>query len=178
MDLSRLSRGEQIAAASGALLFIFMFFNWFGVSLETGFGDFGGGKVNAWDSLELIRFVLLATAVAAVGFALLKASGNDLTLPMPVPTIVTLLGGLSVLLILYRLIDPPGGGVDIEGVGISRQIGIFLGLIAAVGVTYGGYTAMEEEGASFQDVADSFSSGPGGPPSGGGQAPPPPPSGQ
>lgn len=173
MDLSRLSRGEQIAAASGALLFVFMFFKWFGVSLDTGFGDFGGGSVNAWDSLEFIRFVLLIAAVAAVGFALLKASGNDLSLPMPTSTIVTLLGGLSVLLILYRLIDPPGGA-DIEGVDVSRQIGVFLGLIAAVGVTYGGYTAMSDEGTSFQDAADSFSSGPGDPPAGGGsQAPPP-----
>lgn len=172
MDLSRLSRGEKIAAVSGALLFVFMFFKWFGVSVETGFGNFGGGSANAWDSLEVIRFILLLTVIAAVGSALLKASGNELSLPMPTSTIVTLLGALSVLLILYRIIDPPGGGVDIEGIGISRQLGIFLGLLAAAGVTFGGYTSMEEEGTSFQDAADSFSSGSGNPPGGGGQAPP------
>lgn len=156
MDLSRLGRGERIAAVSGALLFVFMFFKWFGVSLDTGLGSFGGGSVNAWDSLDVIRFVLLITVLVAVGSALLKAAGNEISTPMPISTIITLLGGLSVLLILYRLIDPPGGGVDIEGVEITRQIGIFLGLIAAAGVTYGGYTAMEEEGTSFQDAADSF----------------------
>lgn len=176
MDLSRLSRGEKIAAVSGALLFVFMFFNWFGLSLETGFGDLGGGKVNAWDSLEVIRFVLLATVIAAVGFALLKAAGNDLDLPMPPTTVVTLLGALSVLLILYRIIDPPGGELEVAGVGFGREIGIFLGLIAAVGITYGGYTAMDEAGTSFQEAADRLSSGPGGPPPPTGPGAPPPPS--
>lgn len=168
MDLSRLSRGEKIAGASGALLFIFMFFKWFGVSAETAIGNFGFSW-NAWDSLELIRFILLITVLAAVGSVLLKASGNELSLPMPPATIVTLLGALSVLLILYRIIDPPGGGADVTGVGLSRQLGVFLGLIAAAGVTYGGYTAMQEEGTTFQDAAERFSSGPGAPPPSSGQ---------
>lgn len=172
MDLSRLSRGEQIAAGSGALLFVFMFFNWFGISVDTGLGSVGA-SFNAWDSLSLIRFILLLTVIAAVGFVLLKASGNELSIPIPPSTVITLLGGLSVLLILYRIIDPPGGS-GLDGVGLGRQIGVFLGLIAAAGVTYGGYTAMQEEGTTFQDAADSFSSGPGQPPAGGGggQAPP------
>ena len=39
------------------------------------------------------------------------------------------------------------------------DFGIFLGLIAAAGVAYGGYRAMQEEGASFSDTADRLSGG-------------------
>ena len=60
---------------------------------------------------------------------------------------VAVLGGLSVLLILFRIIDPPSfgsfGGVSVDA---TLSIGIFLGLIAAAGIAYGGYSAMQEEG--------------------------------
>ncbi len=48
------------------------------------------------------------------------------------------------MLILFRLLVVPDGGVDVEGVDFSRKIGIFLGLIAAGGITFGGWTAMNE----------------------------------
>ena len=48
------------------------------------------------------------------------------------------------LLILFRLIVIPDGDVDVDGVDFSRKIGIFLGLIAAAGITFGGWTAMNE----------------------------------
>lgn len=152
MDLSRLSRGEKIASVSGLLLFVFMFFKWFGVSVDTGFGSVGAAG-NAWDTLDLIRFILLLAILAAVGFPLLKASGNDLEIPVPPATIITLLGGLSVLLVLFRIISPPDLGAD-GLVDVGRKLGVFLGLIAAAGIAYGGYTAMQEEGTTFQDAAD------------------------
>ncbi len=164
MDLSRLSQGEKISLGSGALLFIFVFlFKWFGIDIQAAGISLGSASLNAWDTLEWIRWVLLISALAAVVFPLLKASGNDLEIPVPPSTIITLLGGLSVLFILFRIIDPPGE--------LGREIGVFLGLIAAAGVAYGGYTSMQEEGTTFQDAADHFSnpSDPGGPP------PPPPP---
>ena len=53
-------------------------------------------------------------------------------------------------------------------VDVGRSIGVFLGLIAAAGVAYGGWTAMQEEGTSFADQADRLGGG-------GDDAPPPPP---
>ena len=76
------------------------------------------------------------------------------------------LGILSVLLIIYRIISPPDGGAG-DLIDISRGIGVYLGLIAAIGIAYGGWTAMQEEGTSFSDQADRFG--------GGGGSPPPPP---
>ncbi|HWW67285.1 MAG TPA: hypothetical protein VNY83_04820, partial [Solirubrobacterales bacterium] len=96
--------------------------------------------------------------------------------PISMNAVVAVLGGLSVLLILFRIVDPPSfgsfGGVSVEG---TVEIGIFLGLIAAAGIAYGGYLAMKEEGASFGDTADRLSGGSDSGPSAGPPPPPPPP---
>ena len=65
-------------------------------------------------------------------------------LPQPPGLIIAAAGAFAVLLILFRLIVIPDGNVDVDGVDFSRKIGIFLGLIAAAGITFGGWTAMNE----------------------------------
>jgi hypothetical protein len=176
MDLDRLSLGEKIAAVSAILLFIFMFFEWFGVEVSGagGFsGSVSGAGGNAWDTLDYIPIVLVVTIVAALGLAAIRLTDSTYEPPVPMSTVVTVLGALSVLLILFRIVDPPSfasfGGVSVDA---TLSIGIFLGLISAGGIAYGGYTAMREEGITFGDAADHLSSG------GRGAAPPPPPPSQ
>ena len=87
------------------------------------------------------------------------------------------------LLILFRIVDPPSfgsyGGVSVDA---TLKVGIFLGLLAAAGIAYGGYSAMREEGITFGDAADHLSGGGHGgdtpPPPSPAQQPPPPPSQQ
>lgn len=178
MDADKLSTGEKVAAVSGILLFIFMFFDWFGVEVS-GAGGFSGSVPgaggSAWDALDFIPIVLLIAVVAAVGVAVLRLTDSTWEPPVSMNAVVAALGGLSVLLILFRIIDPPSfgsfGGVSVDG---TLDFGIFLGLIAAVGIAYGGYLAMKEEGTSFGDTADRLSGGTGAEPSGGPPPPPPP----
>ncbi|HEX5375407.1 MAG TPA: hypothetical protein VFW48_04535 [Solirubrobacterales bacterium] len=187
MDLDRLSTGEKIASVSAILLFVFMFFNWFGVEVSGvgGFsGTISGDGGNAWQALDFIPFVLLATILVTLGVAALRLTDADYEPPVSANTVVTVLGVVSVLLILFRIIDPPSfgsvGGISVDA---TRSIGIFLGLIAAGGIAYGGYSAMQEEGMTFGDAADRLSSGPGAgtppppsqPPSSSAPPPPPPP---
>jgi hypothetical protein len=56
--------------------------------------------------------------------------------------------------ILYRIIHHPSGGASFAGASFSYgiKIGIWLGLIAAAAVTYGGYLMMSEEGTSLSDI--------------------------
>jgi hypothetical protein len=198
MDISKLNTGEKIAGVSAVLLFIFMFFTWFGVEVS-GSGGFSGtvpgAGGSAWDALDFIPIVLVVTIVLALVNVTLRLSDSDYEPPVSMNVAVTVLGALSVLLILFRIIDPPSfgsfGGVSVDG---TLEIGIFLGLITAAGIAYGGYRGMQEEGASFSGTADKLSgggSGPGAgsppppsastpppppPPSSGGTPPPPPPS--
>jgi len=172
--MDRLSTGEKIAGASALLLFIFMFFDWFSVSVSGGAGEFAitvSESGNAWDALDNIPIFLLIVIVFTVGVIGIRLADAALEPAIPLNAVVAVLGAISVLLILYRIIDPPGGDVPVE-VDISPTLGIFLSLVAAGGITYGGYRAMQEEGSSFGEIGDRLSSGSGSP---GGAPPPPPP---
>jgi hypothetical protein len=187
MDLDKLNTGEKIAGASAVLLFIFMFFDWFGVEIsgEGGSVTFGSGAGGtAWNALDFIPIVLVIAIVVALVNVFLRLSDSDYEPPVSMNVAVAVLGGLSTLLILFRIVDPPGfgsyGGVSVDA---TLEFGIFLGLIAAAGVAYGGYRGMQEEGASFSGTADRLSGGqpttpPAPPPPSSTPPPPPPPAGQ
>ena len=158
MDTTRLGRGEMIAAVSAVLLFLIMFiFSWFSYGAEGGLVEVDVG-LNAWESFGFIDIVLLLTIIVAIGVAVMSANAQTVDLPVAGSAIVCALGILSVLLILFRIISPPDFGADDFGVGdaidISRGIGVFLGLVAAGGIAYGGYEAMREEGTSFSAQGD------------------------
>jgi len=163
----------MIAAASAIALLIIMFIGWFGIE------DFEGGA-NAWESFSFIDLVLLLTILAAIGTAVMSANAQSVNLPVALSAIVTGLAILSVLLILFRIISPPDLVGDAFGVDsdTTRQIGVFLGLLAALGIAYGGYEAMREEGTSFKGESDRLQNRdrtPGAGGTTGTDAPPPPP---
>ena len=183
MDTNRLNQGEMIAAVSAAVLLLIMFaFSWFGLggdladqASDAGF-DTGA---NAWESFSIIDIVLLITILVAVGGAVMTANAQNVDTPVAISAITAALGIISVLLILFRLISPPdlinsvfdeAEGADVD---ISRKIGAFLGLIAAAGIAYGGWRAMQTEGTSFSGEADRMGDRR---PSDPGPPPPPPPS--
>jgi hypothetical protein len=178
--LDKLGMGEKVAGGSAILLFVFMFFNWFGVEVSgvPGFsGTVPGSGGSAWDVLDFIPIVLLITLLAALVMVGLRLTDSVAEPVVPLSTVVTVLGVISVLLIVYRIVDPPGGG-SYGGVTVDTnlQVGIFLGLLSAAGIAYGGYSTMREEGITFGDAADSLSRGGGStPPPPSSQTPPPPP---
>jgi uncharacterized membrane protein YhaH (DUF805 family) len=172
MDVDRLSTGEKIAGVSAILLFIFMFFDWFTVSASNEFVSVSVGG-SAWDALDVIPIILLVAIVAAIGVAVVRLTDADFEPELSMNAVVSILGIVSVLLILYRIVNPPDA--DFSGISVDPALGIFLGLIAAAGIAYGGYRAMQEEGASFGDVGDRLSSGRGDRGGPGASPPPPPP---
>ena len=193
MDLDKLSSGEKIAGVSSILLFIFMFFDWFYAEVTIG-GAGASEGVNAWDALDWIPIWLVITILAALLVVALRLTDSRYEPPVSANAIVAILGGVSFLLILYRIIDAPGGSASAPGISfdVSPEFWIFVSLVCAAGIAYGAYKAMQEEGASFSDLGDRFSGGGtprggagggggGGTPGGGPSAPqqpPAPPAGQ
>ncbi len=169
MDVNNLNTGEKIAGVAGVVLLIVMFLvEWF----TYGEGAFSVGG-DAWQTMEFIRFIILLTALAGITLAVMAAMQSQANLPVAMSAITAGIGILAVILIIFRIISPPDFGVGdlAEATGadfdVGRGIGVFLGLIAAAGVAYGGWAAMEEEGTSFGGQADRFSGpgdGPGAPP--------------
>jgi uncharacterized membrane protein YhaH (DUF805 family) len=158
MEVDKLSTGEKIAGVSAVLLFIFMFFDWFSVSVSGGL--FSASSGNAWDWLDVIPIILLIAIVAAVGVAVVRLTDAVFEPAISMNAVVAVLGAISFLLILYRIISPPDSGFS--EIDVSPAFGIFLSLIAAAGIAYGGYRAMQEEGVTFGDIGDRLGGGGGG----------------
>ena len=106
-------------------------------------------------------------------------SGSE-RMPVSLSVVTTVLGGIATLILLIYIISPPGVptfGEAAPEIDLSREFGVFLGLIELVALTVGGYMTMQEEGVSFGGAADRLSDSgtPPPPPQQHQQVPPPPP---
>src|SRR5436853_6891542 len=116
-DRNSLSQGELIAGIAGLVLLIDLWFKWYGVKLSGGGGLLKGFSIgvsaNAWESFGGIDIILFLCSLIAIGVAVLKAMDRLPELPFPVSTLLTVVGGIALLLILFRTISPP---IDTHGV--------------------------------------------------------------
>jgi hypothetical protein len=152
LDLGRLRRGELIAAGSAVVLLAVLFvLKWYGVGGAIGAFAAQAGvstSVNGWHALTILRWLMLLTIIAALVLAYLQASQRSPALPVSASVIVSVLGGLLTILLIYRvLINEPGPDNLVD-----QKVGAFIGLLSAVGITYGGYESMREEGLSIRDA--------------------------
>jgi hypothetical protein len=131
--LSRVRRGETVAALSAAVLLALLFgVPWFRVAAAGGsYSDASG-----WTSLPTLRWLIIVTAVAALLLAFLQASRRAPALPVAMSVIVTPLGALTTLALIIRL--PTASGTPL--------VGAFLGLAASAGVALGGFWSLRQEG--------------------------------
>ena len=142
MDTSRLTSGDITAGVGGIVLLISLFLPWYGVSVNVA-GFSASENASGWEVFSTIDIILFAIAVVAITLVALKAL-DQVPAETPVPLILLGLGALAVLLIIYRLIDSPAPSDLPDEVDVSRKIGIFIGLIGAAGIAYGGWRANME----------------------------------
>jgi hypothetical protein len=136
-----------------------MSFDWFAVKSFSGPNplliELRGPEAgqSAWEALDVISVVLLFAIIAALAVAALRSMDAIHGPPVPVNAVVAVLGIVSVLLILFRIVDPPNFGsegiLQFEG---TAQLPMFLALLAAVGIVFGGCLAMREEGISLSGL--------------------------
>jgi len=169
LDFRNLTRGELIAGLAGVALFVIILaVDWYGLKADFGEGWEGYGPTttegayrNAFQAFTVIDLVLLLTALAAVALPLWSALGRPATGPIRPGAIVAALGGLALVLIAFRLISAPdleiaipseagGGSVrvgdfpDPNPYEVTREVGPWLGLVAAALIAYGGYLSMRD----------------------------------
>ncbi len=142
MDTSRLTTGDIIAGVGGIVLLISLFLPWYGVSVDiAGFSASESGS--GWEALGFIDILLFLISVAAIAVVAARAAGA-LPADIPAPVILLGLGGFAVLLVLFRIIDIPVDGNVPDEVDLSRKVGIFIALIGAAAMTYGGWRTNSE----------------------------------
>jgi hypothetical protein len=142
MDTSRLTSGDISAGVGGIVLLVSLWLPWYGVSVNVR-GFSASSDASGWEVFSTIDIILFLIALAAIVLVATKAAGQ-LPPDVPVPLVLLGLGALALLLILYRLIDTPAPGDLPDEIDVSRKIGLFIGLIGAAGVAYGGWRANME----------------------------------
>jgi hypothetical protein len=142
VDLSKLSMGDKVIAGSALAYFIFMLFPWF----EFDAGDITGGLLvgsgvdaNGFDVGFLWGVFPLILAIIMVAIIAVKTFSPDTELPeLPFSygQLQLGLGSLAALLLVLKLLL----GEDF----FSRQFGLFLATLAAIGLAAGGFLKMQE----------------------------------
>jgi hypothetical protein len=129
MDLRRLRAGEWIAAISGAVLLVSLFLPWYGAGAEDASG---------WEALAAVDVALGLVAAFGVSLLVITASQRVPAVPIALSAIVTLVGLIGLVLVLIRLGNLPDG---FDG----RELGVWLGLLATIGIVAGGALSMRDE---------------------------------
>ena len=135
MDVNRLSRGEQIAGIAAVLLLIDMFLNWYGANLNDQLSQaakrFGvDTHVNAWQAFSTTDILIFVACVVTLVMVGVQVMGNQV--PVSLPMIAAALGGLTTLIILWRIVNQPGDN-DL----VNVDYGAYIGLVLAGAMTYG-----------------------------------------
>jgi hypothetical protein len=120
--------GEWVGAIGGLGLLVSSFLPWYSA---------GGEDATAWQAFSVTDIVLAAAAVLGLSVAICVLAHISVSYPVAGSAAAVGFGAVALILIVIRLINPPGGG----GAGI--EIGAWLGLVSAIGVTVGGYMGMQ-----------------------------------
>jgi Protein of unknown function (DUF2510) len=148
-DTTRLRLGDLVAGISGLVLLISLWLHWYSASAKGLLGQSVSGGISGWQILSFIDILLFLIALLAIAVAVIRMANAALRLPASPGLIVLAAGALATLLVLFRLLVLPGdlGDVnDIPGVDVGRSFGIFLALLASLGVAAGGWMTWNDEG--------------------------------
>ena len=135
MNFSRLGRGEYLAVLGGLLLALSLFLPWYETNPDNRNAMIDGvrGSATAFDAFPILRWLLLAAAVAPLILAWVILRDHQLSWPRGELTAVV--GMVAVVLVLYvGLVDRPGTPSS----QISLRIGWFVALIGCGLIVFGG----------------------------------------
>jgi hypothetical protein len=127
--------GERVTAVSGLVLMLSSFMGWYAGS------DEGPTiAVIGWHTGVIGKLVFLL-GLALVVLVVLRELGIELPATVPESLVIIVMGALATILVLIRLISVPDRFFPFDG----RGIGIWIALIAALGVILGGLLRAGEE---------------------------------
>lgn len=125
MDLRRLRAGEWIAGAAGLALLVSLFLSWY------------DGR-SGWESLGILDVILAFVALNALAIPFVTASYRVPALPLAHQSLTVLIGIVALLLVVGRVLNIPDWADGREG-------GLWVALLATLGLVAGGMLAMRDE---------------------------------
>jgi len=127
--------GERVTWVSALVLCVSAFTGWYagsGVGVKL--------AVIGWHTGTLGKLVFFI-GLAVLALVALREAGFELPPTVPESLLVLALGALALIFVLIRLISIPDSVLPADG----RGIGIFISLVAALGVIVGGLLRAAEE---------------------------------
>ena len=119
--------GEWIGALGGLGLLASSFLPWYSA---------GGQDATAWQAFTVVDLLIALAAFFSLSVAVVVLTRLSVSYPVAGAAVATLFGGIALIAIAYRLINPPGDGLDVE-------YGAWIGFASALVATYGGYLGMQ-----------------------------------
>jgi hypothetical protein len=134
LDWARMHRSEWTAVSGGLLLAVATFLPWYGTSDNPNAEiDGARGDFSAWDVHPILRWLMLAAAVAPLILAWIVLRDHELSWPRGEMTAVVAMVALG--LVLYVGIVARPGEPRSQ---IALQVGWFLAIVAIVLMMVGG----------------------------------------
>jgi hypothetical protein len=140
--MGRLRHGDLIAGAGGLALIASLFLHWYGLAIPEGFTALAGVSLAAtgWQAFGVLDVVLALLALVPLALVVLQATRESPSVPVAFSVLCVPAGLLATLLILYRIVNQPG-----ENALVEVRAGAWVGLLAAVVVTAGGWRSLRDE---------------------------------
>jgi hypothetical protein len=142
MKQSRLGVGEMVSAGCAlGLLILLLTTAWYGVAGvpdPTYARPAMSGTETGWDGLTYVRWLIVLTAIVAVGAVVLRITQREHGRQTDAGGLVTALGLLCSALLIYRvLIALPSPDKVLD-----QKLGALIGLACALGIALGGHESL------------------------------------
>jgi len=152
--LQKLSFGQKVFGGAGIVFLISTFLAWFTISLKGGLSTFRvSGSASGWDIGFLwvrLPFFLVLAGLVVIG---LQASGSANLAPKLTRGINFLaVAALTTLLVVLKFLIGEDFGLGSGGIDVSRGLGLYLGLLAAIALVGGGALLFMEGGGDLNDL--------------------------
>jgi hypothetical protein len=152
MDTSELRRSEIVGLVAALILIISLFLEWFSLgegAVRDEADDWVCGEGNescsGFNTFPIMRWLLLAAALAPIILTYIVVRGHELTWPRG--ELTAIVGLTAFVLIAYNgIVDKPSPN-DIQ---VSLSYGYWIALLAAVGIFLGGGFRAVESGGGAQ----------------------------
>jgi hypothetical protein len=129
VGVRRLRAGEWLAAAGGSALIVSLLLPWY---------EGPTGTLTGYQALTVVDVLLTLIALLALSLAVLQATQDTPAKPVAAGVLSVVFGAIGVLLVVFRLVDSPSDGLEVRG-------GAWLGLVAAIAITVGGWRSLAAE---------------------------------
>jgi hypothetical protein len=162
VETRRLDRSEIVGMIAAVVLVISLFLEWFSLTTDPDVVQRGGDAGNwacgvgndscsAWDTFPIMRWLLIAAALAPFILAWIVMRGHALSWPRG--ELTAIVGLAAFVLIAYNgLIDKPEDGLQ-----ISLGPGYWLALVASFVIFLsGGFRAVESGGGAQRKPPATF----------------------